>query len=151
MAVQIDNGIAGLGGSPAASPTQWYYAGLGSGDDRDERRQCFRRPLRCGMLLIEGLGKDARDTIPGECLNVCDGGLYGTVPLGDGVTMGQRYTFRLMVGERGPEPGAVQVITQQGVVVRTELLAGRGDGEDRLGIAVRLAGHRSGVIAMPTW
>jgi hypothetical protein len=147
-------GQLNIGGAPFATPAVTSPMGghhhhtLG---DQDDRRQCFRRPLHCAMLLIEGDGRDERDTVPGECLNVSDGGLYGTVPLGYGVAIGQRYTFRLVVGERGPEPGATQLVSQQGVVLRTELLVGRGDAPDRLGIAVRLTGHRSGMIPMPSW
>jgi hypothetical protein len=103
------------------------------------------------MLLIEGIGYDDRDMIPGECLNACEGGLYGTVPLGFGVNLGQCYTFRLMVGERGPEPGPIQVVSQQGTIVRTELLISGDGGEDRVGIGVRLIGHRTGLIPMPCW
>ncbi|MBI4581510.1 MAG: hypothetical protein HY718_17550 [Planctomycetes bacterium] len=121
--------------------------------DRDDHRQSQRRALHCNMLLIEpgGLETDGSGVVPGECLNVGDGGLYGTVPLCYGVGLGQHYTVRLMVDERGPEPGAMQVVSQQGKIVRTELLMGRDRGEDRLGIAVKLYGHRSGVLPMPVW
>lgn len=123
-----------------------------SANEGDERRQCFRRSLRCGMLLMEGEGtEDARDVIPGECINVSDGGLYGTVPLGYGVALGQFYTFRLMIDERGPEPGAMQIVVQHGCIIRTELLMDWQGGDDRLGIAVKLTGHRMGVIPMPMW
>jgi hypothetical protein len=119
---------------------------------RQERRQRARRELACKVILLDDVMCDqTRDpsTIPGECLNVCDGGLYATVPLGYGVTIGQRYTFRLMVPERGPEPGPVQIVSQQGMIIRTELLVDPDDGNDRLGIAIKLTGHRSGVVPMP--
>jgi hypothetical protein len=121
--------------------------------DRDDGRQCPRRNLRCKMYLVDDAMEQTADPamIAGECLNVGDGGLYGTVPVGYGVAMGQRYTFRLLVDERGPEPGAVQMVAQRGMVVRTELLIGRDGHGDRLGIGVKLTGHRSGVIPMPMW
>ena len=63
--------------------------------------------------------------------------------------MGQRYTFQLAIPERGPEPGSRQVVSQQGVIVRTELLINpKGEG-DRVGIGVQLIGQRAGVIPMP--
>lgn len=119
----------------------------------DERRQCFRRELCCDLQLIDNVMSDpaARKAIPGRCLDISDAGLYATIPLGYGVTIGQRYTFRIMVPERGPEPGAVQIVAQQGVIVRTELLVGCDELGDRLGIGVRLTGHRSGVVPMPAW
>ena len=116
----------------------------------DERRQCTRRALRCPVLLLESGEDDVRPRgVPGECLNAGDGGLYVVVPIGHGIAAGQRYTFQLTIGERGPEPGLEQIVTQQGAILRTELLidsAGRGD---RVGIAVRLVGPRVGVIPMP--
>lgn len=119
----------------------------------DERRQCMRRELCCNLLLIDDIMSDSANasTIPGRCLDVSDGGLYATVPLGYGVTIGQRFTFRILVAERGPEPGAVQVVSQQGFIVRTELLIGQDEDGDRLGIGVKLSGHRSGLVPMPAW
>lgn len=119
----------------------------------DERRQCYRRELCCDLQLIDNVMSDPMTAriVPGRCLDVSDAGLYATVPLGHGVTIGQRYTFRIMVPERGPEPGATQVVSQQGVIVRTELLVGCEGIEDRLGVGVRLTGHRSGVVPMPAW
>lgn len=119
--------------------------------DRDERRQNTRRSLHCKLQLIDDALEevDSPLVIPGECLNVCDGGLYGVVPIGYGVAMGQRYTFRLIIEERGPELSNVQIVSQQGQVVRTELLIGEDGNGDRVGIAVRLCGHRTGVVPMP--
>lgn len=127
----------------------WFSPHRSAGE---EQRQSYRRPLRCRMLLVEDGGdeSDPAAIIPGDCLNVSSNGLYGTVPLGYGVAVGQRYTFRLSIDERGPEPGDVQVVRQQGVIARAELLADREHRDDRLGIGVRLVGHRSGVIPMPT-
>lgn len=118
---------------------------------QEERRQRPRRELSCKLTLIDNVMSASSDppTIPGECLNISDSGLYATVPLGYGVTIGQRYTFRLMVPEVGPEPGPTQIVSQQGLIIRTELLVGFENGNDRLGIAVRLTGHRSGVVPMP--
>lgn len=137
---------------PGVAGTCWPYAGRTS-SGKEDRRQCPRRELCCDLFLIDDVMSDATDdaAIPGACLDVSDSGLYATVPLGYGVTLGQRYTFRLMVSERGPEPGAMQIVSQQGVIVRTELLAGRDEGSDRLGIGVRLSGHRSGVVPMPSY
>jgi len=136
-----------LATAASSSYTTWRF------NDRQERRQCPRRDLRCRILLIDdlmGLSENPA-SIPGQCLNVCDAGLYATVLPDCGITIGQRYTFRLMVGERGPEPGAVQIVSQQGLIIRAELLAGSRDDDHRLGIGVRLTGRRSGVIPMPNW
>ena len=117
----------------------------------EEKRQCRRRGLRCQMTLIDDTGgADAQPRmIPGHSFNASDVGLYGIVPIGFGVTLGQRYTFQLTIGERGPEPGSHQIVTQQGVIVRSELLVGLEGQTDRLGIGVQLVGQRSGVIPMP--
>ncbi len=119
----------------------------------EEKRRCRRRGLRCKMTLIDDAGgPDAQPrSIPGDCFNVSDVGLYGIVPLGHGVTMGQRYTFQLSVGEPGPEAGRCQIVAQQGVIARSELLISPDDGKtDRVGIGVQLIGQRSGVIPMPS-
>ncbi len=151
MAIELDAVVVTPPDSPVSSALRPSYA-WEVANEADERRQCFRRSLHCGMLLMEGEGtEDARDVIPGECLNVSDWGLYGTVPLGYGVALGQSYTFRLMVDERGPEPDATQIIVQRGVIIRTELLMNWDGGGDRVGIAVKLIGHRRGVIPMPSW
>lgn len=151
MASEVLTAVLDPPSAPASIKHRQSYA-WENANEYDERRQYFRRSLHSGMLLMDGTGtQDARDVIPGECLNVCDGGLYGTVPLGYGVALGQSYTFRLMVDERGPEPGAIQVIVQHGSIVRTELLMDWNGGDDRLGIAVKLVGHRSGMIPMPCW
>ncbi len=116
-----------------------------------EKRQCRRRGLRCKMTLVDdSAGPDSQmRMIHADCFNVSDTGLYGIVPIGFGVTLGQRYTFQLSLPERGPEPGSCQMVTQHGTVVRTELLVGPDGQTDRLGIGVQLVGPRSGVIPMP--
>ncbi len=119
---------------------------------RDDRRQIGRRSLCCQLILIDDVadGRPDPQAIPAECLNVSDGGLYGIVPIGFGVARGQRYTFRLLTNERGPEPGS-QVVSQQGVIIRTELLVGADGTGDRVGVAVRLCGQRRGVVPMPLY
>jgi hypothetical protein len=104
------------------------------------------------MTLIDDTGgPDAQPrTITGSCFNVSDVGLYGIVPLGHGVAMSQRYTFQLTVGEPGPGAGGCQIVTQQGIVVRSELLVSPDGQTDRVGIGVQLIGQRSGVISMPS-
>ena len=118
----------------------------------EEKRQCRRRGLRCKMALIDNFGgPDAQpQSIPGECYNIGATGLYGIIPIGFGVGIGQRYTFQLTVGEPGPEPGSFQIVTQQGLVVRTELLMSPNGQTDRMGIGVQLVGQRSGLIPMPS-
>ncbi len=139
------------------SASQWSYpASLSS---RNDYRQSARRPLKCRLLLEAGAARpdtslpDASlpdaTVVPGQCVNVSDSGLYAVVPLDCCVAVDQRYTFRLMIDERGPEPGEVQLVSQQGLVTRTELLAGTADEEDRVGIGVRFVGSRTGVIPMP--
>lgn len=120
----------------------------------NDTRQCVRRSIRCDMYLIDDVDREEESTaaqvIPAECLNISDSGLYGVVPIGYGVAMGQRYTFRLTIGERGPDPGANQLVSQVGTVIRTELLIGADGSGDRVGIGVRLHGHRSGTVPMPS-
>lgn len=136
--------------SPKVGPnfmSRWYV-GL-----RDvEKRQCARRPLRCPLLLIDEL-MDSEDghvqEIPAECMNISDSGLFGVVPIGYGVAAHQRYTFKLTIGECGPEPGQHQIVTQPGHILRAELLLGDSGEVDRIGIAVRLYGHRHGMVPMP--
>jgi len=103
------------------------------------------------MTLVDhSPGNDVQaHSVPADCLNVSDVGLYGIVPIGYGVAMGQRYTFQLAIGERGPEPGSRQVISQQGVIVRTELLINPRGEADLVGVGVQLTGRRAGVIPMP--
>lgn len=126
-------------------PRRWQSA------ERDEeKRQCYRRSLRCEMTLVDNLMEPERITrIPAECVNVSDHGLFGIVRIGYGVCVGQRYTFQLAVGERGPEPGSLQIISQQGEIVRIELLLDATRRGDLVGIGVKLLGHRSGIIPMP--
>lgn len=134
--------------SPARHPYKTRWPSVAS---EEEKRQCQRRPLRCMMVLID-TSKDQKDepsAIPAECFNICDGGLYAIVTIGYGVAMGQHYTFRLSIGERGPEPGTRQVVFQHGTIVRTELLLGETGSGDRIGIGVQLYGHRTGCISMP--
>jgi len=116
-----------------------------------EKRQSRRRGLRCPMSLLDSRpGTDSRPrSIPAQCYNISDTGLYGVVPIGYGVTMGQRYTFQLNIPERGPECTPCQVVSQQGIIVRTELLISPDGKNDRVGIGVRLVGPRSGVVPMP--
>jgi len=117
----------------------------------EEKRQCPRRTLRCSLALSDNAidGKGEPRTVPAECLNISTSGLYGIVPIGYGVAIGQRYTFRLTIGERGPEPGSRQVVSQQGEIVRAELLLGEDGYGDRVGIGVRLFGPRTGLVPMP--
>lgn len=118
----------------------------------EEKRQCNRRGLRCKMTLIDNAPAEDIQVhpIPAECMNISDNGLYGIVPIGYGVAMGQRYTFQLEIAERGPESGAdEQVVSQQGTIVRAELLINP-DGEgNRVGIGVKLLGRRTGIVPMP--
>jgi hypothetical protein len=86
--------------------------------------------------------------IRAECRNVSQNGLYAEVPIGFGVAKGQQYVFHLDFGENGPSPGGEHVV-QPGTVVRTELLIAENGEEDRVGIGVRLHGHRVGVMPLP--
>ncbi len=117
----------------------------------EEKRQCPRRSLRCPIALIDNVTESDHEprTVPAECMNVSEDGLYAIVPIGYGVAMGQRYTFRLSTGERGPEPGMNQIVMQQGRIVRTELLLGANGQTDRVGVGVKLIGPRSGMLPMP--
>jgi hypothetical protein len=117
----------------------------------EEKRQCARRSLRCELALVNAQTNDegAPHSIPGECMNFSEGGLYAIVPIGFGVAMGQRYTFQLKIGECGPEPGSSHIVQQQGEITRTELLLGEGGSPDRVGIAVKFRGHRIGTVPMP--
>jgi len=116
-----------------------------------EKRQSRRRGLRCTMLLSENkAGSDVRPkTIPAHCCNVSDTGLYCLVPVGYGVRKGQRYTFQLNLTEPGPESANYQIVTQQGVIVRTESLISAEGRSEQLGIGVRLVGLRCGLVPMP--
>jgi len=116
-----------------------------------EKRQSRRRGLRCTMLLSENkTGSDVRPkTIPAHCCNVSDTGLYCLVPVGYGVRKGQRYTFQLNLTEPGPESANCQIVTQRGVIVRTEPLISAEGRSEQLGIGVRLVGLRCGLVPMP--
>ena len=117
----------------------------------EEKRQWPRRSLRCALKLINlTRGQVTEPTaVPAECSNISNGGLYAVVPIGYGVAIGQRYNFQLSVGERGPEPGARQMVSQQGEIMRAELLLGEDGYGDRVGVGVRLFGPRSGLVPMP--
>ncbi len=112
-----------------------------------EKRQCRRRSLHCPVqMILERDGSESR-VIEAECVNVGDGGLFAIVPSNANAAIGQRYTFRLNIGERGPEPGRQQCASQQGEIIRLELLLGcKGYA---VGIGVRLFGPRSGIVPMP--
>jgi len=118
-----------------------------------EKRRLPRRSLQCELTMVNsiGVGGDGGKpaAIPAECSNISQGGLYAVVPIGYGVAIGQRYRFELTVGERGPEPGSRQVVSQQGEIVRAELLLGEDGYGDRVGIGVRLHGPRTGLVPMP--
>ena len=143
---------AGLAGRRTAQHHKLYLMQRARFSPDEEKRQCRRRGLRCKMALIDDSGgRDAQpQSIPGDCFNIGATGLYGIIPTGSGVGIGQRYTFQLTVGEPGPEPGSFQVVTQQGLVVRTELLMSPNGQTDRMGIGVQLVGQRSGLISMPS-
>jgi hypothetical protein len=134
---------------PACDPPSFCYQGQLARDT--EKRQSERRSLSCPVVLVTeviGESEHPRD-IPGDCTNIGNGGLYATVPIGYGVAIGQRYTFELTIRERGPEPGARQTVSQQGEIVRVELLLGEDGYAERIGVGVRLTGPRSGLIPMP--
>lgn len=144
--------FAPLAGLPRPKSPSNFMARWAPPPREQEKRQCRRRSLRCKVVLIDG-GTEDKDNpvvIPAECLNVGDGGLYAMVRMGYGVAIGKRYTFRLTIGERGPEPDSGQVVSQRGEVVRAELLLGEDGYADRVGIGVRLFGPRSGLVPMPT-
>jgi hypothetical protein len=116
-----------------------------------EKRQRPRRGLKAPVTLIDNLmdGSEEPVAIPGDAINISDGGLYASVPLGYGVAIGNRYTFQIQVAERGPDPGSQCKVTQQGRVLRAELMIGEDGHADRVGIAVELFGHRDGVLPTP--
>jgi len=115
-----------------------------------EKRQGRRRTLRCSVQLFNDAEDNGQPPLTAECLNIGDGGLFAVLPSNVGVAIGQRYTFRLIIGERGPEPGHRQCVTQKGEIIRLELLLGQEGYADRIGIGVRLFGPRSGIVPMPT-
>jgi len=96
----------------------------------------------------EAIGGDGNQ-MEAECVNVGDGGLFAMLSDGARVSSGQRYTFRLSIGERGPEPGCRQCVSQQGEIIRVELLLDEKGQGNRIGIGVRLVGPRSGMVPMP--
>jgi hypothetical protein len=114
-----------------------------------EKRRFPRRSLQCTLTMLDRVGAGQPMGIPAECSNISQGGLYAVVPIGYGVAIGQRYKFQLTIGERGPEPGSRQTVSQQGEIVRAELLLGEDGYGDRVGIGVRLFGPRTGLVPMP--
>ena len=152
MPVGAEPLMAGRAGRRTAQHHKLYLMQRVRFSPDEENRQCRRRGLRCKMALIDDTGgPDAQpQSIPGDCFNISNTGLYGIIPIGFGVGIGQRYTFQLTVGEPGPEPGSFQVVTQQGLVVRSELLMSSDGQTDRTGIGVQLVGQRSGLIPMPS-
>lgn len=115
-----------------------------------DKRQGRRRSLRCSVQLLDDAEGNGQPPLHAECLNIGDGGLFAVLPGNVGVAIGQRYTFQLNIGERGPEPGCRQCVSQQGEVIRLELLLGQEGYANRIGIGVRLFGPRSGIVPMPT-
>ena len=153
MSTQTNGGSSGPIGrscywqvAPPCGRVSWY-----SRSKDEEKRQCTRRSLRCEIVLVNDQMEDEGKArfILGECMNFSEGGLYGIVPIGFGVAIGQRYTFQLKIGECGPEPGLRNVVRQPGQIARTELLLGENGQPDRVGVAVKLTGHRSGTVPMP--
>ena len=111
-----------------------------------EKRLSPRRSLACQLTLTHAT---TCKQVPAECDNFGQGGLYAVVAIGHGVAIGQCYSFELHITERGPEPGTDQAVTQQGEIVRVELLVGENGYADRIGIGVRLFGLRTGMVPMP--
>src|SRR5437868_4818972 len=97
---------SGVWSETAAAGQPWMYGmeappalgGLALDEGVAEKRSSARRGLRCTLQMIP-LASDENphpsDAITGECLNVGDNGLYGTVPIGFGMAVGQRYICRL--------------------------------------------------------
>ena len=135
--------------APEAILSPWQEADRGRSE---ENRQCARRSLHCPMVLHDDVMEAGshRAKTPGKCMDIGNGGLYGTVALGYGVAVGQRYTFRLTIGELGSEPGLRQIVTQQGKIVRTDLMLGIDGSGDLVGIGVQWVGHRDGTVPMPS-
>jgi hypothetical protein len=145
-----DAPTGGWGFRQVASYERFRTAYTPTVDFHADKRQCPRRGLRCPLTMTQLLPDPTiGDTHPieGECIDISDGGLYAIVPLGYGVAIGQRYLFRLRVRERGPCPDPNPVVTQEGTIMRTELLLDAGG--DRVGIGVRLCGHRTGDLILP--
>jgi hypothetical protein len=115
-----------------------------------EKRQGRRRSLRCQVRLTDETSGGNGTHIIADCLNIGDHGLFAILPEGVEAAIGQRYTFRLAIGERGPEPGCHQYVSQSGEVRRVELLLNEMGTGIRIGIGVRLLGPRSGSLPMPS-
>lgn len=112
-----------------------------------DKRQGRRRSLHCHVQLIAEQEGRPTVTLEAECINIGDNGLFAILPSNANVAIGQRYLFRLSIGERGPEPGSEQTVSQQGEIIRKELLLGQNG--YAVGIGVRLFGPRSGIVPMP--
>ena len=113
----------------------------------EEKRQCPRRSLHCRASLVNEAGtKDDVIIISAECTNVSSNGLFAILPMGYGLAIGQRRTFRLAVRECGPETGSENIVSQDGEIVRVELLLGEDGHSDQIGIGVRLFGPRAGLL-----
>ncbi len=133
---------------PAGPPTGREAWGADWGGlDMGTRRQCPRRSLHCPIRLID-FSEDhpGGRTIPATGQDVSDGGLYAIVSIGYGLAVGQRYLFEMAHEGLGPEPGTLRMVQQWGEILRTELLLNDRGQSDRVGIAVRLYGHRESVI-----
>jgi hypothetical protein len=114
-----------------------------------EKRQGRRRSLRCRVQMVGEQEGNGQEALEAECINIGDGGLFAILPGSVAVGIGQRYTFRLHIRERGPEPGCGQCVSQQGEIIRLELLVDQTGYTDRIGIGVRLFGPRCGIVPMP--
>jgi hypothetical protein len=118
---------------PSSFFTEWA-----TGVTPDESRQRPRRSVQCEVLMTEPGWWETENPLPirGECRNLSQDGLYAVVPVGYGLAVGQRYLFHL----RWPD-GRDDPVSQQGTIVRTQVLLGQGD--DQIGIGVRLNGPLS--------
>ncbi len=114
-----------------------------------EKRQGRRRSLHCRVQMVGTEEGNTQEVIEAECVNIGDGGLFAILPGSVAVTVGQRYTFNLSIREQGPEPGCGQCVSQQGEIIRLELLVDQTGYADRIGIGVRLFGTRCGTVPMP--
>ncbi len=144
--------------SPSIAPAGYPYsssfrhARAALLERENEKRQSERRCLHCNVEfhpLPESPSSPAASMLIGRCVNIGPTGVYAILPARFGVTVGQHYRLKLLVGECGPEPGTGQVVTQSGRILRVELLVNANGGSDEVGVAVQLFGHREGVIPMP--
>lgn len=147
-ALSSDPAAVIAGGFPPYPPAMGRTASILDEEAIGEKRRCRRRALHCPVQMIplsSDVDPPVADAIMGECLDISQDGFYGTVPIGYGMAVGQRYIFRLRTREPGPD--GQQIVLRQGVVLRTELLLSA-DG-DQVGFGVRFCGQRHGVLAMP--